>query len=336
MGPITLGYVVVNARSVVTSGHHTIDGVKPPRCGGAAAGQLWQRGRVAHEVRAHGDGDGWARCRDGQSRWGRFGAAGLLLRAPDAQRRPLVLMQHRAAWTHHGDLWGMPAGARDSGETPRQTALREATEEAAVDPGRVRVRGELVEHPGGDAWSFTTVVADVVEPLPVRPNHESVELAWVPEPEVTALDLHPAFAANWPGLQVARTGLVVDAANVVGSRPDGWWRDRAGAAERLLRDVAAAGPGVLTLPQGGFGWVARPVLVLEGVASRAPDVPGVEVVRAPGSGDDTIVDIARTTTDCVVVTADRPLRARLPPHTHPISPSRFLSWLTPHSAGSAG
>lgn len=28
--------------------------------------------------------------------------------------------------------------------------------------------------------------------------------------------------------------LVVDAANVVGSRPDGWWRDRAGATGRLL------------------------------------------------------------------------------------------------------
>ncbi|MGH3772112.1 MAG: NUDIX hydrolase [Pseudonocardiaceae bacterium] len=298
--------------------------------------RLWQRGRVVHKVRAQGDGDGWARCRDGQRRWGRFGAAGLLLRAPDAQRRPLVLMQHRAAWTHHGDLWGMPAGARDSGETPRQTALREAAEETAVDPGRIRVRGELVEHPGGDAWSFTAVVADAVEPLPVRPNHESAELAWVPEPEVTTLNLHPAFAAGWPALHVATTGLVVDAANVVGSRPDGWWRDRAGAAQRLLRTVAAAGPGVLALPQGGFGWVPRPVLVLEGAASRTPDVTGVEVVRAPGSGDDTIVNVARTTGDCVVVTADRHLRTRLPPHAHPISPATFLSWLTPHSAGSAG
>lgn len=297
---------------------------------------------------ARGDGNGWAQCCDGRKRWGRFGAAGLLLRAPDAQGRPLVLMQHRAAWTHcrdvwgdaWGDFWGMPAGARDSNETPLQTALREAAEEAAVDPGRIRVRGEVVDHPGGDAWSFTTVVADALEPLPVRPNHESAELAWVPEPEVPALDLHPAFAAGWPALQVAKTGLVVDAANVVGSRPDGWWRDRAGAAERLLRDIAEAGPGVLALPQGGsclFGWAARRVVVLEGVASRAPDVPGVEVLRAPGTADDTIVDIAHTAGDCiVVVTADRPLRARLPPNAHPISPSALRSWLLPHSAGSAG
>ena len=298
--------------------------------GAAARHGLWQRGRVAHETTACGDGDGWVHCCDGQDRWGRFGAAGLLLRAPDAHGRPLVLMQHRAPWTHYGDLWGMPGGARRSDETPEQTALREVAEEASVAAGRVRVRGEVAEHPGGDGWSFTTVVADAAEPLPVQPNYESTELAWVPEPEVTALNLHPAFAASWPALRVAEIGLVVDAANVVGSRPDGWWRDRAGAAERLLRDVAAAGPGVLALPQGGFGWVARPVLVLEGVASRAPDVAGITVVRAPGSGDDTIVDEARRAGACVVVTADRALRTRLPPHAHPIGPSALRSWLFPH------
>ena len=298
--------------------------------GAAARHGLWQRGRVVHETTACGDGDDWVHCCDGPERWGRFGAAGLLLRAPDTHGRPLVLMQHRAPWTHYGDLWGMPSGARRSDETPEQTALREAAEDASVAAGRVRVRGEVVEHPGGDGWFFTTVVADAAAPFPVQPNHESTELVWVPEPEVTALDLHPAFAASWPALRVAEIGLVVDAANVVGSRPDGWWRDRAGAAERLLREVAAAGPGVLALPQGGFGWVARPVLVLEGVASRAPDVAGITVVRAPGSGDDTIVDEARRAGACVVVTADRALRTRLPPHAHPIGPSALRSWLFPH------
>jgi 8-oxo-dGTP diphosphatase len=304
--------------------------MNPVTTGAAARPALWQRRRVVHEPTVGGDGDGWAHCRDGQDRWGRFGAAGLLLRAPDAHGRPLVLMQHRAPWTHHGDRWGMPGGARHSDETPAQTALREAAEEASVAASRVRVRGEVAEHPGGDGWSFTTVVADTATPFPVQPNHECTELAWVPEAEVTELDLHPAFAASWPALQVATIGLVVDAANVVGSRPDGWWRDRAGAAERLLRDVAATGPGVLALPHGGFGWVARPVLVLEGVASRAPDVAGIEVVRAPGSGDDTIVNEARRADTCVVVTADRALRTRLPPKAHPLSPSALRSWLSPH------
>ena len=278
-------------------------------------------------ARVIADGDGWVRCGDGQSRWGRFGAAGLLLRAPDAQRRPLVLMQHRAPWTHYGDLWGMPGGARHSNETAVQAALREAAEEAAVSPDRIRIRGEVVDHPGGDDWSFTSVLADTTEPLPVRPNPESTELDWIPEYEVSGLNLHPAFATDWPALQVMRIGLVVDAANVVGSRPDGWWRDRAGAAERLLREVAAAGPGVFPLPDGRVGWVDRPVLVLEGAASRALDVPGVEVIRALGSGDDTIANIVTADGDWAVVTADRALRTRLPPHTYLFSPSSFLSWL---------
>ena len=262
------------------------------------------------------------RCAGGQNPWGDSSATGLLLRAPNAQRLPLVLLQRGGnLW---GDLWGLPGGPHHSDETPAQTALREAAHQAGVDPGLVRVRDALVHHPEGQAWSVTSVVADTTEPLPV--HRPPTELAWVPEGEVTGLNLHPVFAAVWSALRLSAIGLVVDAANVVGSRPDGWWNDRAGAAERLQRAVAAAGPGVLLRPQGGFGWVASPVLVLEGAAARAPDVPGVETIRAPGIGDDTIIDIVSAPGDWLVVTADRALRARLPPHSYPISPSAFLSW----------
>jgi hypothetical protein len=42
---------------------------------------------------------------------------------------------------------------------------------------------------------------------------------------------------------------VVDVANVMGSRPDGWWRDRAGAAVRLYSELASlAVSGRVTLP----------------------------------------------------------------------------------------
>lgn len=41
--------------------------------------------------------------------------------------------------------------------------------------------------------------------------------------------------------------LIVDGANVVGSRPDGWWRDRAGATARLRDQLAAAGARGLDL-----------------------------------------------------------------------------------------
>jgi hypothetical protein len=101
----------------------------------------------------------------------------------------------------------------------------------------------------------------------------------------------------------------VDGANVVGSKPDGWWRDRAGAAERLRDALAAAGSAAL--PDAGDD--AQLVLVVEGAARGVSEVPGVRVVAAPGSGDDAIVDLLRRegTGDDVVVTADRELRERV-------------------------
>ncbi|MGR6320389.1 hypothetical protein Q2K19_23910 [Micromonospora soli] len=104
--------------------------------------------------------------------------------------------------------------------------------------------------------------------------------------------------------------LIVDGANVVGSRPDGWWRDRAGAAARLrdaLVPLAEAGvPPELPPP-------VEVVLVLEGAARDVPAVPGVAVVAAPGSGDDTMVELVAAAPGRrrVVVTADRELRSRV-------------------------
>lgn len=104
--------------------------------------------------------------------------------------------------------------------------------------------------------------------------------------------------------------LLVDTANVLGSRPDGWWRDRAGATTRLLERVAAVDWPAVPTPTG------RPVTsVLAVVEGRARDVPapdGVAVLRAPGSGDDAIVAAAEGEPDVLLVTADRGLRARLP------------------------
>ncbi|MFI0219457.1 NTP pyrophosphohydrolase [Streptomyces lydicus] len=105
--------------------------------------------------------------------------------------------------------------------------------------------------------------------------------------------------------------VIVDAANVVGSVPDGWWRDRHGAAERL-RDAL---PGLVT--DGLPGLVEPPlemVLVVEGAARAVQSVDGVRVVPAAGSGDDRIVELVAQECrdrDCLVVTADRELRERV-------------------------
>jgi hypothetical protein len=102
--------------------------------------------------------------------------------------------------------------------------------------------------------------------------------------------------------------IVVDGANVVGSVPDGWWRDRAGAAERLRDALAAAGPSAL--PEAPDD--AEIVLVVEGKARGVQSVPGVRVVSATGSGDDAIVDlVADGGEDTIVVTSDRGLRERV-------------------------
>jgi uncharacterized protein YaiI (UPF0178 family) len=100
--------------------------------------------------------------------------------------------------------------------------------------------------------------------------------------------------------------LVIDAANVIGSRPTGWWRDRPGAARRFTERVrAAVTAGLLDLPV---------TIVLEGRARSGvdeADADGVEVVHAPGEGDDTIVAIAEAHREVIVVTADRGLAERV-------------------------
>ena len=141
------------------------------------------------------DGDGWQRCDAGHQHWGRYGAAGLLVHAHGR-----VLLQHRAPWSHQGDTWGVPGGARGSTETAEQAALREAAEETGLDASRVRVATTSVDDHGG--WSYTTVVASADELLEVHSeDRESTAVRWVRVDAVAELPLHPGFAAAWPSLR---------------------------------------------------------------------------------------------------------------------------------------
>ena len=164
-------------------------------------------GRPTYPELVQGDGDGWVISDNGGHYWGRYGAAGLLLRAPRPDGTPAVLLQHRAVWSHQGGTWGLPGGARDSHETPEETAVREAHEEAGLPGHRVAVRGTIVTAEvsamGGTRWTYTTVVADAAERLPTVANRESAEMRWVAEDEVADLPLHPGFAASWDRLRTA-------------------------------------------------------------------------------------------------------------------------------------
>ncbi|PRC44317.1 NUDIX hydrolase, partial [Mycobacterium sp. ITM-2017-0098] len=132
--------------------------------------------------------------------WGRYGAAGLLVRALRPDGSAAVLLQHRAPWSHQGGTWGLPGGARDSHETVEQAAVREAHEEAGLPADQLTVRTTVVTAEVA-GWTYTTVIADADELLETVPNRESSELRWVAEDEVTDLPLHPGFAASWDRLR---------------------------------------------------------------------------------------------------------------------------------------
>jgi hypothetical protein len=155
--------------------------------------------------------------------------------------------------------------------------------------------------------------------------------------------MRSAYGAKENGIGQHPATIIVDVANVMGSRPDGWWRDRAGAAVRLHADIAALAAKSAALAASGHPILPdepdppRFVMVLEGAARaaaariraddgqtraddgqtpaadgpvRADDGP-VRVVQADGSGDDAIVALARELPGRrFVVTADRELQRR--------------------------
>jgi hypothetical protein len=103
-----------------------------------------------------------------------------------------------------------------------------------------------------------------------------------------------------------RSVLVVDAANVVGSRPDGWWKDRPGAARRLHERLLVADVAY-----------DQVVLVLEGAAKAG--VPAgrdgdVRTVHAPRDGDSALLEEVRRSiaagSAVTVITSDRVLAVR--------------------------
>ncbi|HET9650513.1 MAG TPA: NUDIX hydrolase [Microlunatus sp.] len=151
------------------------------------------------------DGNGWIRCGQGHRHWGRFGAAGLLLRRAVTDQRGEVLLQHRAVWTADGGTWGLPGGARDSHESAQQAAIREAGEEAGITHDAVAAFDEFFDDHGA-GWSYTTVVADLVRPVRLIAQAESEELRWVAVLEVDEFLLHPGFARTWPRLRMILEG----------------------------------------------------------------------------------------------------------------------------------
>ena len=208
----------------------------------------------------------------------------------------------------------------------------------------VRIGGLIDDDHGG--WSYQTLIGQAAEPFAVRPSRAQRP----PKPpgsrpgDVASLPLHPGFAAAWPVIREALVPVtvIVDGANVMGSRADGWWHDRAGAMARLHGELTAlAADGIARLPDGSGAaldrWYPRFVLVVEGKAramlARVPADGAVEVVAAPGEGDDTIAGLAgRLPGRRFVVTADRELRRRCEAVGAAVTGPRWLMALLAESA----
>ena len=178
------------------------DQPRVPDDGGVRAGTTGSDPQhVSGELSSGNSGDGWVLDADGKERWGRYGAAGLLLRARDADGAPVVLLQRRAQWSDQGGTWGLPGGARHRDETVVQAALRETIEETGLPGDRLGVRTQLVtaRAPGID-WTYSTVIGDAPYPLRATSTGEGSH-RWVRIDAVAELPLHPGLAESWEGLR---------------------------------------------------------------------------------------------------------------------------------------
>lgn len=261
-----------------------------------------------------GDGDGWVRCALGHTHWGKFGAAGVMIR-----QNGQTVLQHRAPWTHEGGTWAVPGGARDSHEDAVTTALREADEEADIDPTWVRPLGAwITDH---DGWAYSTIIAEPVGEMRLSSaNPESLDMRWWEDELISEMALHSGFAQSWAVLAPLPSPMtiVVDAAAVLGAREDGGWTDGLVGSRQLrdaLRDTVRLGisahdpmapatplhlifPRVVLVVQGDAAALAleipldepgpkpafRPSFTIQGPRVAPWWERSVEVVAAPGRG----------------------------------------------------
>lgn len=116
-------------------------------------------------------------------------------------------MQLRAGWTHGGQTWGFPGGARDSHETSEQAALRELYEELGIDSSSVEIVHAHTWTDHGD-WHYHTVIAKVVTHVDIVSNEESVDVQWIHLDQVSHLELHPGVASVWEDVSSQLTAIL--------------------------------------------------------------------------------------------------------------------------------
>ena len=150
-------------------------------------------------------GDGFVTLDDGTVRWGRFGAAGVLVRCAAGGNADggeggeggdggwWYFLARRSEWCHQGGCWAIPGGALSHGESPVEGAVREFVEEVGEVLGDFTVAEIYEDDHGG--WSYWTIVVDVAERFAPAAlvNWETAETDWFPQDRLGELELHTAF-----------------------------------------------------------------------------------------------------------------------------------------------
>jgi 8-oxo-dGTP diphosphatase len=148
-------------------------------------------------------GDGFVTLADGTQRWGRFGAAGVLVRCAGEDGSWSYFLARRSRFCHQGGTWAVPGGALHQGEAPLAGALREFEEEIGVALRDFDVIQIHEDDHGG--WSYWTVVVEVPEPFtaPAATNWETAETGWIPRHRLAEIELLEPFRHT-----IVRLGLV--------------------------------------------------------------------------------------------------------------------------------
>ncbi|MGK8488389.1 NUDIX domain-containing protein [Nocardia asiatica] len=154
-------------------------------------------------MRHPGDsGDGYV----AEGVWGRFGAAGVLIRHVDSDGIERFLITKSSDGYSRGS-WQLPGGALMSNETPARAAARELAEELRVPPGYVeKLRLNGTPHEGRvdgapRGWKYTSLAAEASERFtPVVDGVETAEAQWVTRDELEEMagreQLHEGLRAS--------------------------------------------------------------------------------------------------------------------------------------------
>lgn len=146
-------------------------------------------------------GDGYFADPGGAKLWGKYGAAGVMLRHTDKDsgEEKFLLVQRGPAVSTNKGKWQLPGGALNSNENDYNGTARELTEELQPPNGyldTVQPKGEvLFNHPSG--WHYNNIVADVPEQFDATVDGDETGAAkWMTFDEVQKADLHPALKSN--------------------------------------------------------------------------------------------------------------------------------------------